>query len=205
MAAMAMGLGPPVPFMLGWSAMAAAMMLPSALPLILEFARRAEGRPRGKTATALLAISYLGIWLGFGLLCYLAYAALRMPWTDQSAAGGAALALAGLYALTPLKRRSQERCRELCAMHGALPFYLLRSGAVIGFRYGLSCLGCTGALMVALLLVGMANLGWAVVVAGLVLVYKVAPPLSRRQEVLLSLALVAIGAVEVLSQAVGSR
>jgi predicted metal-binding membrane protein len=199
MTGMAMGLGTPASFAAGWSAMAAAMMLPTAVPLVVEFARSAEGRSGWRTAAALLVVSYLGVWLGFGVLCYLAYNALRMPWPDQPAVGGAALAVAGLYALTPLKRRSQERCRELCALHERLPFNLVHSAWLVGLRYGLSCLGCTGALMVALLLIGMASLGWAVLVAGVVLVYKLARTPSRRQELLLSLALATSGAVSALA------
>ena len=42
-----------------------------------------------------------------------------MPWTNQDQAGGVALGLATLYALTPLKRMSQDRCREVCAARPA--------------------------------------------------------------------------------------
>jgi hypothetical protein len=80
-----------------------------------------------------------------------------------------------LYALTPLKRISQDRCREVCALHGPLPFDLVRAGALAGWRYGLSCLGCSAGLMVAMVLVGMSSLTWTVVLAALVLVYKFAP------------------------------
>jgi predicted metal-binding membrane protein len=193
MSGMAMGLGSPAAFGLGWTAMAAAMMLPTAVPLVVDFARRTEGRRGWVPATLLLAASYLAVWIAFGALCYLGYRALEMPWPDQASAGGAALGLAGVYALTPFKRRSQERCRELCDLHGPLPFDLLRAAVVVGARYGLSCLGCTGALMLALVLVGMSNLGWMVLVAGLVLVYKLAPPPSPRQELLLSVGMIALG------------
>jgi len=58
---------------------------------------------------------------------------------------GVALVLAGIYGLTPIKRASQARCRELCALHGPLPFNLLRSAVTAGLRYGLSCAGCSAA------------------------------------------------------------
>jgi predicted metal-binding membrane protein len=193
MSGMAMGLGTWESFAAAWVAMMAAMMLPTALPLVFEFARNAEGRRAWPVATALLGLTYLGVWLAFGLACYGIYVALGMPWPDQGRVGGVALILAGLYGLTPLKRASQARCRELCALHGPLPFNLLQSALTAGVRYGLSCIGCSGALMIAMVLIGMANLPAAVALAALVLIYKLAPPLARRQDVLLSLGVAAAG------------
>src|SRR5207302_11293283 len=99
-----------------------AMMLPSAIPVVLEFARTA-GRRRGwQGGTGVLAGTYLGVWLVFGVVCYAVYTALRMPWPNQDVVVGVALALAGVYSASPIKRASQARCRELCALHGPLPF-----------------------------------------------------------------------------------
>src|SRR5262249_51916804 len=63
-----------------------------------------------------------------------------------------------------------------------------------GVRYSVSCLGCSAALMVAMVLLGMSRLWWAVILGLIVLVYKLAPPLRMRYEMLLSAALVALGA-----------
>jgi len=63
---------------------------------------------------------------------------------------------------------------------------------VVGARYGLSCLGCSAALMVAMVLVGMSSLWWGVILGIVVLIYKLAPPLRLRYELVLSLALVAL-------------
>ena len=169
MAGMDMGLGPIESFAATWVVMMAAMMLPSAIPVVLEFARTAEGRS------------------------YAIYTAARMPWPNQGVVVGLALALAGVYSVSPIKRASQARCRELCALHGPLPFNLMRSAAVAGARYGLSCLGCSAALMMAMVLIGMSSLWWAVILGIVVLIYKFAPPLRMRYEIVLSLALVALG------------
>jgi len=190
---MAMGLGPLGPFVVAWTVMMAAMMLPSALPLIFEFARNAERRRGWRVATALLGTTYLGVWLAFGVVCYAVYNALGMPWPNQAVVGGVALVIAGLYALTPLKRASEARCRELCAVHGPLPFNLMRSALVAGGRYGLSCLGCTGGLMLAMVLIGTANLIWMIAVTALVLVYKLAPSTGLRSASALSAMVVALG------------
>jgi predicted metal-binding membrane protein len=82
--------------------------------------------------------------------------------------------------------------------HGPLPFNLMRSAAVAGARYGLSCLGCNVALMVAMVLIGMSSLWWAVMLGIVVLIYKLAPPLRMRHELVLSLALAALGVAYVM-------
>jgi predicted metal-binding membrane protein len=192
---MDMGLGPIESFAATWVVMMAAMMLPSAIPLVLEFARTAERRAGWQLATGVLAVAYLGVWLLFGVVCHAIYTALGMPWPNQATVVALALGLAGLYSLSPLKRASQARCRELCALHGPLPFNLIRSAAVSGVRYGLSCIGCSAALMVAMVLLGMSSLWWAVVFGVIVLFYKWAPPLRMRYELALSAALVALGVV----------
>ena len=195
MTGMDMGLGPIESFAATWVVMMAAMMLPSAVPLVLEFTRTAEQRRGWSVATGVLAITYLGVWLVFGVVCYAIYTALRMPWPNQPMVVGLALALAGVYSLSPIKRASQARCHELCALHGPLPFNLNRSAAIAGVRYGLSCIGCSGALMVAMVLLGMSSLWWAVILGLVVLFYKWAPPLRMRYELALSASLVALGVV----------
>jgi predicted metal-binding membrane protein len=190
---MPMGLGPLGPFVVAWTIMMAAMMFPSALPLVFEFARNAERRRGWRLATALLGMTYLGVWLVFGVLCYALYNASGMPWPNQTVVGGVALIIAGLYALTPLKRASEARCRELCAVHGPLPFNLMRSAVVAGGRYGVSCLGCSAGLMVAMVLIGASNLLWMIALTGLVLIYKLAPESTLRWASAVSAVVVVLG------------
>ena len=80
---MAMGWGSLQSFATTWLVMMAAMMLPSALPLVYEFAHHSEGRRGWQVATAALGVAYLSVWLVFGLLCYAVYRAVNMPWPDQ--------------------------------------------------------------------------------------------------------------------------
>jgi predicted metal-binding membrane protein len=195
---MDMGLGPIESFAVAWVVMMAAMMLPSAIPVVLEFVRTAERRRRWQIATGVLAVTYLGVWLIFGVVCYAIYTALGMPWANQAVVVGLALGLAGVYSSSPIKRASQARCHELCALHGPLPFNLMKSAAVAGIRYGLSCLGCSGALMVAMVLLGMSSLWWAVILGIVVVIYKLAPPLRMRHELILSAALVALGVAHIM-------
>jgi predicted metal-binding membrane protein len=190
---MTMGLGSIGPFAASWTAMMAAMMLPSAAPLVFDFARNAEGRRGWQAATALFGVTYLGVWLAFGIVCYALYNAIGMPWPHQELLGGVALVISGLYALTPLKRASEARCRELCALHGPLPFNLMHSAVVVGARYGLSCLGCSAGLMLAIVLMGMSNLVWMIVLAAVISVYKLAPSPTLRGRLALSAVVVALG------------
>jgi len=190
---MAVGLGSFGPFIAGWAVMMAAMMLPSAIPLVFEFARNAEGRRGWQAATALLGVTYLAVWLAFGILCYALYNAIGMPWPNQGLIGGAALIIAGLYALTPVKRASEAHCHELCALHGPLPFNLMRSAVVVGARYGLSCLGCSVGVMSAMVLIGMSNLVWMIVFAAVVFADKIAPTSTLPRCLELSGLMVAFG------------
>ncbi|HYT81419.1 MAG TPA: DUF2182 domain-containing protein, partial [Actinomycetota bacterium] len=84
------------------------------------------------------------------------------------------------------------------SLHGPLPFNLVRSALVVGARYGLSCVGCSAGLMVAMVIIGMTNLGWVVMLAGLVLVYKLAPAPNVQLKLLMSVALVAMAVVYAL-------
>ena len=145
----------------------------------------------------MVTATYLGVWLMFGVVCYAIYTAMGMPWPNQTVVAGVALAMPGVYSVSPIKRASQARCRELCALHGPLPFNLMRSAAVVGARYGWSCLGCSAALMVAMVLIGMSSLWWTVILAIVVAIYKLAPPMQTRYELVLSLALAALGVVYV--------
>lgn len=194
----AMSLGSLFTFSSTWLVMMAAMMLPSALPLVYEFARDSEGRRGWQIATAVLSLTYISVWLLFGILAYVVYRVVNMPWRDQPLIGGLALVLAALYAITPIKRTSEARCRELCALHSPLPFNLLPSAFVAGTRYGLSCMGCTAGLMVAAVIVGMTSLGWMIIISGLILVYKLAPPIEGKYILLISFVIAALGIVYIL-------
>jgi predicted metal-binding membrane protein len=90
-------------------------MLPSAIPVVLEFARTAEGRRWWPLATGVLAATYLGVWLAFGVVCYAIDTAAGMPWPNQTLVVGLSLVLAGVYSVSPIKpleRAATARDRE---------------------------------------------------------------------------------------------
>jgi predicted metal-binding membrane protein len=155
-----MGVGP-VLFVLAWTVMMVAMMLPSASPLVLLYRRGAS-----TIDTALLTTGYLAVWAAAGVPAYIAMEAMPM-WLSP-----VALAAAGIYQLTPLKASCLRRCRSpvdfLMQRWGRGPFRL-------GFEHGLSCLGCCWALMAVLVVVGMMGLAWVVGLTALVAWEKLAP------------------------------
>ena len=66
----------------------------------------------------------------------------------------------------------------------------------MGARYGVSCLGCSAGVMVAMVAmvpIGMSNLVWMVVLSAIVLAYKLAPDPTLARRVAQSVAMVAFG------------
>jgi predicted metal-binding membrane protein len=152
-----------------WIPMMAAMMLPAAIPALVRRVRIGGDVP----AAVLFAGSYLAVWALVGLAVYV---------SDQphgAAAAGIATIVAGLYELTPLKRRCRERCRE---------------DVPSGARFGLYCVGSSIGLMVMLIALGAMNIALMVVVAVLVVAQKLLPP-RLSIDVPLALAIVGFGVV----------
>jgi predicted metal-binding membrane protein len=151
-----------VAFVLGWTLMTVAMMLPSSLPLVNLFRRVVAGRA---DAGGLLA-GYLGVWALFGLAAYVGDTALHaalaaVPDAAWMVAPAVALA-AGVYQFTPLKHACLEQCRSPYSFLVAhwrgqrVGWDALR----LGVRHGLFCLGCCWTLMLLLFAVGGMNPGW---------------------------------------------
>jgi predicted metal-binding membrane protein len=172
-----------------WVTMTAAMMLPSAAPAALLFARVSRGLP-----TAVFTAGYLAAWTAYGLAAYGLFrlvSSLDIDWLAWNRAGpyitGGAIVAAGIYELSPLKERFLRRCRD----HGHVPHR--EEGALrAGVRHGLDCVGCCLGLMAVLFALGVMSLLWMVVVAGVIFAEKVLPNglgLSR----VFAVALVALG------------
>jgi len=150
-----MGLGDLEWYLGVWVTMTAAMMLPTAVPAA-RLARIVHVLPG-----VLFAVGYLAVWSAFG---FAAYGLLRNELDTNVAA--VVVVAAGVYELTPLKRRSLGRCRS---RHGSATAF--RSG----LAHGTDCVGCSGGLMVVLLVLGLMSLPWMVVVAAAILAQKVLP------------------------------
>ena len=168
-----------------WWVMMAAMMLPSAAPILLLFARinrkeKSVGRPF--IPTGIFAAGYLVAWGAFSALATgLQWALERlgvlspMMVTTSYWLEGAILLTAGVWQLTPIK--------GICLRHCRSPMGFLvqswrpgRSGAFrMGLEHGSFCLGCCWFLMGLLFFGGIMNLFWIIGLAAFVLLEKTVP------------------------------
>ncbi len=168
-----------------WATMMAAMMLPSILPMILGFAflsrqRCAQRLPYARTSVFVLG--YLAVWSAFSLLATLAQWGLlelrlvspMMVSATPRLAGGC-LVIAGVFQLTPLKRKCLSKCGS------PLGFLLTewREGNVgawiMGLRHGAYCVGCCWALMALLFVFGVMNVLWIAALSIYVMLEKMVP------------------------------
>ena len=167
-----------------WSVMMAAMMLPSAAPMILLFAgtnRRRRERASPAVPTAVFAAGYLIVWTSFSALAAMAQvglhqAALLSPAMASTSPvlGGLLLVVAGAYQWVPAKSACLTGCRSPLSWLGAEWREGTSGALVMGVRHGALCLGCCWALMTLLFVAGVMNLLWVAAIAGLVLLEKVA-------------------------------
>lgn len=169
-----------------WAVMMVGMMLPTASPMILMFARVNRNQRRENEAvvpTGIFVAGYIAIWLSFGV------AATLLQWGFQSVAllspavgktnvvaGGLVLVAAGIYQWTPLK----DACLRLCQTPLGFLMTRWRDGAGGAFRMGLAhgayCVGCCWALMLLMFVGGAMNLLWMAVLTVLMLAEKITPP-----------------------------
>jgi predicted metal-binding membrane protein len=188
-----------------WVVMMVAMMLPSVIPATLVHAavsarmtqeREARWRP------AAFVVGYALAWAGFSVL-----AAALQVWLERLALlspslvdaspliGGLVVAAAGAYQLSPAK--------DVCLRHCRTPLQFVAEqwrpnigGAVrMGLRHGAYCVGCCGALMALLFVVGVMNLAWVAAIAIFVLLEKVAFAGTRAGRFASGWGLIAAGAV----------
>jgi hypothetical protein len=112
MGSMAMGLGT-LPSITGtWTVMMAAMMLPSVVPFVRRHAAL-PGQHVWLIDSILMVATSLAVWALFGIGGYFAQTAFGMPWPLQDRVLGIALVVAGMYALTPVRRAFANRCQTM--------------------------------------------------------------------------------------------
>jgi predicted metal-binding membrane protein len=160
-----------------WTVMMVGMMTPSAGPMFLMYARtgrQTEAQSRPLAATVWFAIGYFLVWIVFSLFATLVQWALERSAlldftmaTTSNMLGGFVFVVAGLYQWT--------RLNELCLAECQRPFaFLMRHGGyrrdawgsiVLGLRHGAYCVGCCWALMALLLVGGVMNVLWIVLLA----------------------------------------
>jgi predicted metal-binding membrane protein len=170
---------------IGWLAMVAAMMLPLAADVLAAVRARARGLPRSGSLVVLAGLGFVAPWLVAGVALYAADAGLAAVvdasgWrgTDTGALAGVAVAGAGAYQLTALKRRSLGACRSPAAVVAGTwgggrrsEVDALRTGAV----FGRSCVACCWALMALTVMAGAGGMLVMMFFAGVMLIEGLTP------------------------------
>lgn len=169
-----------------WAVMMAAMMMPTALPMLIAYARmRCAEHDRSKVWLSILSFAggYVAAWSMFSagaatlqmvLASFALFSPMMMKLGPSSIAGGV-LMVAGLYQFLPFKHACLQQCRTPI---GFLMTQWIEGhwGAfVMGWRHGLFCVGCCWALMGLLFVVGVMNIFWIVAITVYVLLEKVLP------------------------------
>ncbi len=168
-----------------WSVMMAAMMVPSASPLMLLFAklnRQRREREDPVVPAAVFLLGYLLVWTGFSALATLAQwglhsAALLSPMmvSTSSVMGGVLLLAAGIFQWTPLKNACLIHCRSPLAFLMSEWRDGKRGALLMGVKHGSYCVGCCWILMALLFVAGVMNLLWVASITAFVLIEKVVP------------------------------
>ena len=175
-------------FLLMWLAMMVAMMLPSAMPMLLTYRRSLvdRGVVHLGVPVMLATCGYFLVWLAIGAIVYAtgaAFASAAMHSTEFSHSvpflSGVALAIAGCFQFAPWKTDGlrQCRCQQICDLSQAGG--TARTAWRHGLRQGAYCAVCCASLMMALLVLGTMNLGVMILVTAAITMEKlVAKPES---------------------------
>jgi predicted metal-binding membrane protein len=158
-----------------WSAMALAMMVPSASATILTYAEIADtaaGKRIDVVSPLVIVAGYVAVWLGFALIASVAQLALaRAGWLDPNSGrlggyvSGALFVLAGGYQFTTLKHACLKQCRNPFQFFFSNWQTTTRGVFLLGLKQGLYCLGCCWAAMLLMFALGVMNVMWMAVLA----------------------------------------
>lgn len=157
-------------FVLDWTLMCAAMMIPTALP-VLAAMQRVCARQRGAGRLLLVcALAFLAVWAASGAVVRLAHQGLYVAWFNgpwarghADSLAGACLLLGGAYLWLPWAQRCVTACRSpmgfVARFWTGLPDVTAQA-LRIGAAYGMSCLGCCWPSMLAMSLLGLSDPAW---------------------------------------------
>ena len=197
-------------YLLGWTLMTVAMMLPTTLPLLEIFRRLTTPRQDRSQLLTLVIAGYLVIWLGFGIAAHAADWLLheiveRSSWLEANAwlIGAGTLLLAGAFQFSRLKYRCLEKCRAPLSFvteywRGR---HERRNAFLLGIHHGIFCVGCCWALMLLMFAVGVGNVAWMLVL-GAVMAAEKNLRWGRKLSAPVGLALISWGAIIVVNHLV---
>ncbi len=182
------GMQPPLTALIVmWWVMMVAMMLPSATPAVLLYARVRQTHGGGAAIVEpwVFLTGYLTVWLLFSIAAAVTQSQLigSSMALRGSAGQSALLVTAGVYQLSPLKSVCVSHCRS----PGQFISRHWRGGAAgairLGVMHGAYCVGCCWMLMALLFVGGAMNLWWVVGLTALVACEKLLPNALAVQKV----------------------
>ena len=157
-----------------WLIMMVAMMLPSAIPVVLMFDKISNERKRlgyNYVKTFNFVFSYIFIWTLFSILATAIHIALQllnilnpMSLSVGYNIGALIFIFAGVYQMTPLKNVCLYYCRNPIEIFSEKKIFDNLNALSVGLKHGLYCVGCCWVLMFLLFYSGVMNLLW---IAGL--------------------------------------
>jgi predicted metal-binding membrane protein len=184
-------------FLLAWLAMMVAMMLPSALPMLLNLRQPLNQKGSFAALVTAAASGYFFVWMLIGAAVYtfgvaFALATMHLGWLSRMtpALSGMTLIICGIIQLTTWKIAALQRCRAPdCGtlQNGGAP----GSGWRYGFKQGMFCCICCAAPMLALLVLGVMNLAAMTMIAVVITTEKLLPYPERTVRVFGIIALLA--------------
>ena len=176
-----------MPQMMAWSWIDWwSMMVPSATPTILIYAKVNQNRRQNSLAyvsTSVFLFGYLLAWTAFSMVATIGnwlihtqgFLTGMMGASTSNILGAALLIAAGIYQWTPFKYSCLNHCRT------PLGFIMTewkegKLGAItMGVKHGSYCVACCWLLMALLFVLGVMNLLWISLLAGFVLLEKLLP------------------------------
>ncbi len=157
--------------------MMAAMMLPSAMPMIRLHRLGADGGMRRQLWSGTFIAGYLLVWGAVGIVVWAAAFISEMVMAEEQRAISVAvlLLIAGGYQFTPLKSACLRACRTPADFLMTHWYRGLGGQLRLGIEHGLYCVGCCWALMAIFVGIGAMSIAWAAAIAVVVLIEKLFP------------------------------
>jgi predicted metal-binding membrane protein len=190
-------------FIVAWTGMSVAMMLPTSLPVLAVLHTFARERADRWTLIALAAMGYLAAWIAVGVVLGPVMLGVQKGAMSSLHAASvdrvmmpAFLLVAGLFQFSALKYRCLEKCRSplnfvLSHWRGQQQqWHAFR----LGWASGVFCVGCCWALMLLMLVSSAQHLA-LMLVLGLVMAVEKNVRWGRRLSAPLGVALIVCAAV----------
>ena len=194
-------------FLSMWMVMMVAMMLPSLVPVLMDY-RKAAGMVGPVRADWLVSVVAAGYFLAWGVLgavvfpvcAVMALAQTRLPAMAQvvPVATGVVVAAAGVLQFTAWKARRLACCRYAPGNCHALPARTVTAWRH-GLRLGLGCIQCCAGQTATLLVLGVMDIRVMAMVTAAITAERLAPA-GHRVARIVGAIMLAVGAVLIMRE-----